>query len=321
MMYLFCLFFACKEEKKEILDSTPIEQEPSTEEQLRGQWFADSLLEEFGFDMLEWKGDIYVSNPQFTESFVYRLTGNRREKVFSGMGRLGHQIFVWNDTLYAHAPLLQRIEDQDGNILAQGVFGKIAAGEEGFWYAISGNSVLRNGEIWQEFEHKPYDIAVCNGIVGISFPFGEKKLWINGEWKIEKDEKLDRYLHCFEYEGKIQWLLGGDYRLLIWDGSSLLELPSERRSFGQEAAIRENSENGSAIEVFISAPDSGASLNGWVGRYLWSDKTLLDVWNGETTNQRFGYSLLVQEDGILVSAPNPTFQNGNKSYVKKINLE
>ena len=144
--------------------------------------------------------------------------------------RLGHQIFVWDDTLYAHAPLFERIQDKNGNILREGIFGKIAAGQQGFWYAISGNSVLRNGSVWQEFEHKPYDIAICNGIVGISFPFADKKLWINGEWKLEKDDQLDRYLHCFEYEGKLQWLLGGDRRLLIVNEDEVTELSSEHRS-------------------------------------------------------------------------------------------
>ena len=317
MMYLFCLFFACKEEKKEILGSTSIEQEPPSNQIFGNQWVADSLQEEFGFEILEWKDNIYISNPQGTQGTIYRITEAGREEVFSGLGRLGHQIFVWDDTLYAHAPLFEKIQDQAGNILAEGSFGKIAVSQV-FWYAISGNSVLRNGEIWQEFEHKPYDIAVCNGSVGISFPFGAHKLWVDGEWQIQADDKLDRYLHCFEYEGKIQWLLGGADRLLILDGDSLLELPSERRTFGQEIAAREN---GSEVEVFISAPDSGVSLTGWVGRYQWSDKSLLEVWNGETANQRFGYSLLVQEDGILISAPNPTEKNSNKSYVKKIEFE
>jgi hypothetical protein len=316
MIYLFYLLLACKPDKKESLGSIPVDIEPSSEANTELSWTGNSLEEEFGFQLLKWNSKIYASDPHRSEGTIYRLTEDGRNEVFSGLGRLGHQIFIWNDTLYAHAPLLERIVDADGNILAEGVFGKIVATEE-HWYAISGKDLLQDGEIWQSFESKPYDLAICNETIGLSFPFGAQKLWVGGQWYFEADQVLDRYLHCIHHNDSVQWLLGGENRLLILDGEMTSELPSEHQGFGQEVASREV---GSQLEVFVSAPDGGANLKGWVGRYLWSTKTLFQEWTGRRPNQRFGYAILLEYDGILISSPNSLEASNKASNIRKFPL-
>ena len=313
MIYLLYLSLACKPDKKESLGSVPIDIEPSSEASTELYWTGDSLDEEFGFQLLEWNSRIYASAPHISEGTIYRLTEAGRIPVFSGLGRLGHQIFVWNAVLYAHSPLLENIVDSNGTILAEGVFGKIVATEE-HWYAISGKDLLKDGVIWQSFESKPYDLAVCDETIGLSFPFAPQKLWVGGQWYFEADQSMDRYLHCIQYNDSVQWLLGGERRLLILDGAATSELSSEYRGFGQEIAFREV---GSQLEVFISAPDGAANLKGWVGRYLWSTKVLLQEWNGIRPNQRFGYAILPQDDGIIISSPNSLEASNKTSNIRK----
>ena len=308
MFILFQVLLACKSNDKveNKQDDASISSLPSNIE-----WLATDIEEEFGFALFSTGSLLYASAPNSTQGTIYQLAESGRTEVISDMGRLGHQIFQFENKIYVHAPLEQRIVDLSGNILTTGQFGEIASVEE-HWYAISGHSLLQDGVVLESFTKKPYSIALCNGSVGLSFPFGTHKLWVDGTWFIENDGQIDPYLHCYENT----WILGGNQRILIWNGSSLEELSSEKRSFGQEILFWERP---SGLEFFVSAPD--ADLKGWVGRYQWSNKELIQEWSGRSVNQRFGYSLALHQNSIVVSAPNPVLKDGNKSYVKILGVE
>ena len=161
-MYLFCLFFACKQEKKESVGSTSVEQEPSAEQNLGTEWVANSLQEELGFDMLEWNEHLYIKSARYSRAIV-AWGESGREELASGLG-VSDIKFLYDDTLYAHA-FIERIQDKNGNILREGIFGKIAAVSKASGI-ISGNSVLRNGSVFRVDKLK---ILQSHGIVGRSY--------------------------------------------------------------------------------------------------------------------------------------------------------
>jgi hypothetical protein len=328
------LLIACKP-NSEPQQSYSTQNPDQTDTSLYSSFFeTNGYRDEFGFDILLIENDVYASAPNSTQGKVFKINSSELELVHEGFGRVGHQLISINSELFIHTPQRGLVHNLNSINLFEGYLGSLASDDQ-HWYSLQHNTLLIDGIPTESFEETAYDLAVCDGHIGITFPYSNNKLWIDWEWYIASTPLTGQYLHCFDYDndGQPEWFLGGENQVFIIDGTNIQTINAPFHTFGK--SIEFSPQNNGLIDLFISAPDGGNAFQGWVGQYrssgkdlglvtedLFPDKISHDVefnliqeWYGLHPNDRFGYSTLYTDPYLYVGAP-----FSDQAYVQRIEV-
>jgi hypothetical protein len=305
---------ACKTRTVEQKSSTPIVTDPEEEIDELRLWNTNELNDEFGFSLFSFNENIYATAPNSTLGKLYQVTSEGLTLKYEGFGRIGHDAIIYNDSIILHSPLLNRLVHLDNSDFANGTFTELIS-DELHWYALEGNTLLIDGTVTQNFDDTAYDIAVCQGVVGISFPFADK-IWVDGIWHtINSNTSFigpNLFCHDIDNDNNPEWFLGGTNVVFYLQNGEINSIESPHNSFG--FSIDFGDIDGDQIpEIWISAPDGGVSSQGWVGLYQSLSAPPIEEWFGQQSNDRFGYSILSKDDSLYVGAP-----NGENTYVQLI---
>ena len=97
-----------------------------------------------------------------------------------------------------------------------------------------------------------------------------------------------------------------------WTASRPVQSSVHTSLFGKEIAFSDADQDG-LLDMWISAPDGGVSFQGWVGLYLNGQDQPIQEWLGDRSSDRFGFSLLSQDQFAYAGAP-----NAQRSYIQRL---